>query len=261
MKLYLSRLASRLPKYTSAMGFLAGIGYTLLKIREKLRLAPDEARVRSKYLVHTLSVRTRPSSDTLAFEQVCVDRDFDFVNRLSDPVRFVLDLGANIGCASAFFLTAFPNAFVLAVEPDPENALRCQENLRPYGDRARVVQGAVWHSGGELILSRGNQKDWGIQVRRAVRGETADVVAYSVPDLLKQAGFPVVELLKIDIEGSEQTLFSENTDRWLSSVRNICIELHGQECEAAFLQALEGFQYDSDRLGEHMLCLNLSRQT
>ena len=240
------------------MGLLNGLGYTLLKVREKIGLAPAEVLIRSKFLAHPLRLRTRPSSDTLVFEQVCVDREFEFLGRLSPPVKFILDLGANIGCASAFFLSAFPDASVIAVEPDPENAARCRENLQPYGNRAAVICGAIWHSRGKLILSRDNEKEWGFKVRDVGCGEDADVDAYSIPDLLRDFPFPRIDLLKIDIEGSESALFSRNTDQWLGSVRNICVELHGPECEAIFTNALESLRYERDQLGEHVLCFNVT---
>ncbi|HZZ39246.1 MAG TPA: FkbM family methyltransferase [Acidobacteriaceae bacterium] len=173
-------------------------------------------------------------------------------------VRLILDLGANIECASAYFLSAFPDASVIAVEPDPENTARCRDNLRPYGDRVSVIRGAVWHSGGELVLSREHGKEWAVQVRQAKPGENADTIAYSVPDLLKTSHLQQIDLLKIDIEGSELALFSRNTEPWLGTVKNICVELHGTECESVFLKALENFQYEASRLGEHLLCLNLS---
>ncbi len=258
MKLYFSRLVQRLPKYISAMGFFPGLSYSLIKIREKLGIAPVELYVRANCLTHPLRIRARHSSDTLVFEQVCVDREFDFVSRLSPPVKFILDLGANIGCASAYFLSAFPDASVIAVEPDPQNAARCQENLCPYGDRATVIHGAVWHTSGKLVLARGSEKEWGIQVRQAEAGEDADVAAYSISDLMEISPCRQIDLLKIDIEGSESALFSTKTEIWLGKVRNISVELHGRECERVFNSALEGFRLDRDRLGEHVLCLNLS---
>ncbi|HEY1809236.1 MAG TPA: FkbM family methyltransferase [Acidobacteriaceae bacterium] len=108
------------------------------------------------------------------------------------------------------------------------------------------------------VLSRNHGREWAVQVRKAKPGEKADVTAYSVPDLLKASHFQQIELLKIDIEGSELALFSGNPEPWLGLVRNICIELHGAECETAFLEALKDFQYETSRLGEHLLCLNLS---
>jgi hypothetical protein len=44
------------------------------------------------------------------------------------------------------------------------------------------------------------------------------------------SGFAQVDLMKIDIEGAETTVFRIDVSNWLGRVRNICIELHGQAC-------------------------------
>lgn len=261
MKVYLSRLGQRLPKYVSAMGPVQGLRYALLKAGEKLRIAPAETNVRARCLAHRLHVRLHGSSDPLVFEQICVERELDFLDLVSGPVRLIVDLGANIGCSSSFFLSAFPDASLLAVEPDPANAELCRRNLREWGPRATVVTGAVWHTSGALVLSRGtfgDGREWASQVHAARPGEAPDLIAYSVPDLLAELPVRQIDLLKIDIEGSELALFAQNSEQWLGSVRNICIELHGRECEAAFFRALSGFDYQTSRVGEHLLCLNLT---
>ena len=61
-----------------------------------------------------------------------------------------------------------------------------------------------------------------------------------------------IDLLKIDIEGSENGLFSLGTERWLDRVRNLCIELHGEECERAFRSAMQGYRYEQARSGEYL---------
>jgi hypothetical protein len=65
------------------------------------------------------------------------------------------------------------------------------------------------------------------------------------------------ELQKIDIEESELQLFSRNTESWLPRIRNLCIELHGPECEAIVFRALADYSYDLSRTGELTVCSNL----
>jgi hypothetical protein len=52
-----------------------------------------------------------------------------------------------------------------------------------------------------------------------------------------------VDLLKLDIEGSEAEIFNSGAPPWLGAIRNIVIEFHGAECEVLFLNALQSFQY------------------
>ena len=70
------------------------------------------------------------------------------------------------------------------------------------------------------------------------------------------AGAECVDLLKIDIEKSELDLFNSSSGSWLPRVKNMCIELHGDDCRKAFMSALEGFDYELRTSGELTTCRN-----
>ncbi len=216
--------------------------------------------IRPPVLDHPVRVRMFPRSDDSVFDQVFIVREHAPLGHLQNP-GFILDLGANVGYASALFASQYPGARILAVEPDPGNFRLCRENLRPYGDRVRTLLGAVWGRRSRLALSRGqfgDGRDWAVQVQETADEHDAKVEAWDVPALLDLAGERVVDLAKIDIEGSEAEIFAGNTD-WLSRVRNICIELHGERCSEIFFRALRGYDYDRVQHGENTLCLNLRR--
>ena len=252
-----------LRKYQRTLGLVAGARWSLLRSADfRGLLRKKTVQLHPRVLAHPVHVRMQGSSDQNVFEQIFVRRDFD-VSGLLDPPQLIFDLGANVGYSAAVFLSLFPGARVLAVEPDPDNAELCSKNLTPYGDRARVVKGAVWHSRTSLVLSRGtfgDGREWATEVREVRGGETGDVDAWDIPSLLALIGGTEIGLLKIDIEGSEAALFSCGTDRWLDRVRNLFVELHGPACEQAVIGALREYDYDCSRSGEYMVCLNLRRR-
>jgi len=61
---------------------------------------------------------------------------------------------------------------------------------------------------------------------------------------------PRIDILKIDIERAERTVFRESARAWLDRVRVIAIELHDAECEDAFRRAVERFPAEVTRAGE-----------
>ena len=63
---------------------------------------------------------------------VLLSSEYGFLLGLED-VTTVLDIGANIGTTSVLLLNAYPEATVIAVEPDQGNFDVLNENLRPYG--------------------------------------------------------------------------------------------------------------------------------
>jgi FkbM family methyltransferase len=139
------------------------------------------------------------------------------------PVHVIIDAGANIGDSTAWYLTRFPEARVIALEPDPENFRVLELNCRPYEDRVSLLCAALWSETGRLSLKKPGASD-GVYVREW--DGTNDCQGISIPDLLQSQGISQVDILKLDIEDAELALFSCHKVSWLSNVRTIAIEIH-----------------------------------
>jgi FkbM family methyltransferase len=210
-------------------------------------------------LLHPVVVAMK-TTDEFVFDQIFVRCEYTPICKGVKNPEFILDLGANVGFASALFASRYPAARILAVEPDPRNFALCQKNLKVYGTRAQVLKGAVWSCCTRLDLSYENGDGWGTRVNTPSGSDGGKVTAWDLPALLQMFGIDRVDLLKIDIEGSEAELFAHNTG-WLSRARNICIELHGGQCREIFFNALSGFDYELVEAGESTLCLNIRSRT
>jgi len=66
--------------------------------------------------------------DTDTYSEI-VQCDVYGLRTLSVRPTFILDVGANIGCFSLYAATLFPEATLLAIEPDPENYKSLCANL------------------------------------------------------------------------------------------------------------------------------------
>ena len=191
-------------------------------------------------------------SDPRVIEQVLVRREYECVAGLPG-VEFIVDCGANIGLSTYFLLNRYPAARAVVAEPDPWNMAVCRRNLAAFGDRVTFVQAGVWSASGDLVIERGTYRDgaeWSTQVRLAAPGEVADIPGVTVLDLMKAAGFPRIDVLKVDIEGSEVEVFGPGSERWLPLTRNIAVELHGPECERVVTAALVPYRHELDHCGE-----------
>src|ERR1041385_3761622 len=60
------------------------------------------------------------SSDWEVFIQIFVNQEYRCVEDIHDP-ELIIDCGANVGYASLYFLTKFPRAHIIAIEPDRAN--------------------------------------------------------------------------------------------------------------------------------------------
>jgi FkbM family methyltransferase len=203
-------------------------------------------------LLHPIELRLA-STDAEVYEQVLADEQYAAVADIN-AVGVIVDCGASAGYTSAYLLSRFPQARVVAIEPYPANAALCRRNLAPYGSRAAVIEAAIWRQCTRLVLDHSGGNEWGVRVRAARPGETGEIEAIDLPSL----GLDRIDLLKIDIEGSEADLFAGDTDRWLPSVSNIAIEFHGNACEQQFRIAMAAYRWVESQSGELTICRGIT---
>lgn len=202
------------------------------------------------------------TTDYRVLSQVFIEHEYAPLDNLNSA-RIIIDCGANVGYSSVYFLERYPHAHVLAVEPDPENAIICQKNFAPYGTRVELMGSAVWSHPAKLALVRGVYRDggaWATQVRTVgAEDQSADaqVLSTDMPSLIRSCGREPVDILKIDIERSEAVVFESGTDEWMPLVRNIAIELHDAECARVFAAAMEPYDLDLLHSGELTICRDI----
>lgn len=177
--------------------------------------------------------------------------------RLSNE-PLILDLGANIGCTMAHMAVLFPNARIIGVELDKENALLCKENISKWSDRCTLVEAGIWFEDGEIKYSRPENHQDAFRISDGdapANDETHSARSISLSTLLNEYCQPyqAIDYLKMDIEGAERTVLRTNTD-WAERVRCIKVELHEYAIEDCIsdLQHL-GFEATAD--GSHNLCV------
>lgn len=246
------RLGSRMQQWRALAGTVGPLGACKYAA---LRGIVPEVRVRPRSVRYPVRIRGH-SSDYEVVRQIFIEREYAPLDDLRD-VDLVVDCGANVGYSSAYFLSRFPDAMVLAVEPDAENFAQLERNLAPYGPRAQLLRGGVWPATCGLRMSRTPYRDgraWARQVEPCPPGEEEEFSGYDIPALLARAGRTRISLLKIDIEGAEVPLFSQGPTDWLDRVDTIAIELHDDSAfgsgTAAFHAAIAGRGFSLARRGE-----------
>jgi FkbM family methyltransferase len=254
------RLVRSVSTHAPVLGLRGWLQWLLYRIRTRFQVFPPRVvKIHPRSLLHPVEIRAGASSDRNVFVQVVLGAEYSPLNSV-EPL-FILDLGANIGLSSAWFLSRFTRATVLAVEPDPGNYAMCCKNVSRYGQRARVLLGAVWSRRTKLALCRGSFRDgreWATQVRdRLPYATDIQVDSWDVGSLIELSNATGIDLLKVDIERAELEVFSNGHNQWLPLVRNICIELHDTDCEEVFFAALTNYEYDLSHSGELTICRNL----
>lgn len=230
--------------YRRLFGVRGALDWTFLKLaRGKSRLFS----FRDPHTGFRITIRLG-ATDAAAYEQVIVNAEY--AAALAPPPEYIVDCGANIGLATLYFSWRYPDAKIIAVEPDSSNFEMLVRNVAAL-ENVSVVRAAVWNEATSVALDDSCGGEWGRRVRAgARRGDEVSTV--TIPDLMAKFGFPRIDLLKVDIEGAELELFSGDV-AWASKVNAIVIELHDrfrEGCAAAFEAASAGFPYRW-RVGEN----------
>ena len=204
--------------------------------------------LRTKQLMYPVFFRYN-SSDINAFSQIFVSDEYSSIDILNN-INFIIDCGANAGYSSAYFLSKFPEAHIIAVEPDRRNYEILKRNLSVYGDRVTTVCSAIWSHKVGLKVHMSELGEWSTSVSECLEGEEADLEAMDIATLISRSKYDKIDILKIDIEGAESIVFSRNFEGWINKVSTFVIELHGKECKEIFYRALNPSSFSFGCSGE-----------
>jgi len=143
-------------------------------------------------------------------------------------ITSIVDLGANIGIESKRFFKLYPKARIIAVEAEKRNFELLKKNLKDC-PCAQAFHAAVWSNNAFLkIISRSiDSQSWSlIEVDRE---DDSDMIGMTFNEIIKQFDVKHIDLLKVDIEGAEKELFSENCSEWINIVKCIVVECPDNE--------------------------------
>jgi FkbM family methyltransferase len=207
----------------------------------------------------TIKTRKRPSSDLDVFSQVFNDLEYQpvvttFKKHFPNHNGInIIDAGSNIGLTSLYFSRFFDNANYICIEPDDSNFESMRYNLENNKVQNLVkVKGGLWSKNTFLSIVRDfrDKNDWAIRVEET--SDNTNLEAFSIDYLIKKNQFEVIDILKIDIEGSEKEVLTGNLANlsYLSITKCIAIEIHDEfNCRQAIYKILEdhNFTYFDDK--------------
>lgn len=175
---------------------------------------------------------------------------------LAGTSLIIVDAGANIGAASVYFDAVFPGCGIIAIEPEVGNCELARLNCTSAN--FKLIGAALGQTPGTLYLRDLGRSDWGYQVGAEGQYPVPVVTLANVLDQHCAGTTPFI--LKVDIEGAEQSLFSDETD-WLDRFALVVIELHdwmqpGGAVSRSFYREISRFDFDILQRGENTFCFN-----
>ncbi|MEO5572116.1 MAG: FkbM family methyltransferase [Bacteroidia bacterium] len=159
-----------------------------------------------------------------SLKEIFIDEVYKFKTTSKAPV--IIDCGANIGLSVIYFKKLFPDAKVVAFEPDHKIFEMFKKNMQPYNfNDVELINKAVWTSDSELtFLAEGT-----LGGKINLEPSTVDKNIIKVKSVrLKDFLNTKIDFLKIDIEGAEYEVLLDCKEE-LKNVAILFFEYHGSK--------------------------------
>jgi FkbM family methyltransferase len=203
------------------------------------------------------------------FEEIFAFQIYKFSHHNSSPL--IIDCGSNVGVSILYFKKLFPQGKIIGFEPDHESFKLLEKNVNENNlQNVTLYNIAVHSTGGEMSLYRAA----GNRMPNMSLISTADKPFGQTVAVNRLSGFisQPVDLLKIDVEGSEISIIDDLImQSKMHLVQNMIIEYHPQITHVspeAFVKKLEscGFGVSimpnelHERASEVMMFVKKNRQ-
>lgn len=180
-----------------------------------------------------------------------VSEDVYRIKELKFAPNIIFDIGSNISIFTRYIRSLFPNALIIAVEPNEEN-MECAKYFTQNDDKIIFINkaigiGQIYHGltaangSGETYLSEGLSypKDKMEDAAKNNLGIEKSNIQTVMPDELYNSNVKDGDkvLIKIDIEGAEHTIWThEPTMEALRKADYLCMEIHEYAFNGALLE-------------------------
>jgi len=167
---------------------------------------------------------------------------------------YIIDCGANVGVGTLYFKTLYPNAEIVAFEPDKQIFAALTQNIANsnYKDILLINKG-VWNTEGTIkFIHEGADGGNILDPQGTVSGDQKliEIETTSLKKYLDRK----VDFLKIDIEGAESTVI-EDCELLIKNAQKIFIEFHSTVNKPQELHSIlnilskNGFRYYVESAG------------
>lgn len=201
-------------------------------------------------------VSLRPGTgDQTVYDEIFIAREYDL--DLGNPLS-IIDAGAHIGLSSVYFAGNYPGATVIAVEPEISNFNMLLRNAKGYPN-IKPVRAGLWSRKAHLRVQNPKANTWSFRV--TAETSTNGIPAHGIRDIMANFNITQIDVLKMDIEGSELEVLT-HSHSWIDSVKTLIIELHDRfqpGCQEALATAVRNHTYMKRMSGENIIITDLKR--
>jgi FkbM family methyltransferase len=169
----------------------------------------------------------RFTSDKYCLPHIVRELEYRHLLGFNNP-SVIIDFGANVGYTSLWLKKQYPDARIIAVEPDIENFNMLQANVQLNKcQNVTVINAGIGDKAGYLIEVPANHKDmWMIEYQYSEVYVPNAVPVVTIHGIMKEYDISTIDILKVDVEGSEKHLLLDKSIQWNQIVHRLAIETH-----------------------------------
>lgn len=225
----------RIVRIIGLFGLIGGLKYIHYYKKAAAGSVSGGKSIKLKYAHSNLMVRTN-STDLLLIESMLIGRFVNrkwvgeynqvesYIRKISEDEPVIIDAGANIGLFCRLILKENSASKIYAIEPEEKNYQLLKANTKNYD--VRPLRGGVWSHDCHLKVVPRETGDWGFTVKEVEEADDNSIKAIGMNSLIEKYGLSQIDLVKMDVEGSEYEIFNSDNLEWLDVCRAIVIETH-----------------------------------
>jgi len=184
-----------------------------------------------------------------------------------NPAPVIIDAGAHIGLTTFYFKSLYPQAKIIAIEPNPDLFAILEKNVfENQLQDVTLINGALDETAGtqELFVDSSKNQWWSTGSftkgawTRQQESEPILVETWPLSEFITQK----IDLLKLDIEGAEHRVLKTSIES-LAVVDQILMEYHSTKNQNLFylseMLKERGFKLEYSRDGKELVKFNIKQ--
>ncbi|MFA6254126.1 MAG: FkbM family methyltransferase [Candidatus Paceibacterota bacterium] len=217
-------------------------------------------KLRLKKFGQPFEIFVRDNGDLAVLKEVFWLGEYD-LNLVKEP-NTILDLGSNIGLTAIYFKLKYPKAKIYAFEPDPTTFKQLLLNTQKMPEISCYNLAISGQSGSLTFYPYPGSSMSSSLIKRLPNQEGVTVDAVSLDDVLALVEVDQVDLLKFDVEGAEDEIFSVcskigNISRLIGEVHLDLMKKDWPSFQLIFRQ--NGFVLTEKKISLNRLLVNIKK--
>lgn len=213
--------------YYRRCGSAGLLHYTIRRLHCRIfRSSPQQKLVQIRGFTPDFNIRIG-TSDIHVCDQVFSEQQYSYHS--PNPLKTIVDIGANIGCSAIYFAKQHPEARIICIEANKDNYELLRANCTAFPN-IECLHAALWTYEGRVQVVNMGLGEWAYRAQDIsptsdAHPQSPSISAITLEGIMRKYHLESIDLLKVDIEGAEREIFAPGPSI-LEKVNVFVVECH-----------------------------------